>query len=139
MNAEFAPPASSLKHGERPRVLIVEDDPVVRRLLRMRLHRAGFNVVSASSGEEAMAFAENDQDPIHLLITDGVMPGIDGFEVARRFSEREPAVRAILLSGYLHHFVSRPDIPWNVEAFFSKPFSGNELVAKALEMIGVTA
>jgi CheY-like chemotaxis protein len=139
MNAEFAVPADAPALGGNQRVLVVEDDPVMRRLLRMWLHRAGLTVLSADSGEEALKLCEEDPAPIHLLVTDGVMPGIDGFELARRLSEREPPVRTILLSGYLHHFVSRPDIPWNVEAFFAKPVSGNELVAKALEIVGVTA
>jgi hypothetical protein len=139
MNAEFAAPATTPALGGTQRVLIVEDDPAMRRLLRMWLHRAGLAILSAASGEEALALCENDRGPIHLLVTDGVMPGIDGFELARRLAHRDPPVRAILVSGFLHHFVSRPDIPWNVEAFFGKPLSGSDLVAKALEIVGVPA
>jgi two-component system, cell cycle sensor histidine kinase and response regulator CckA len=139
MNAALATPSGAPPETERMRILVVEDDPVVRRLLRLRLHRAGLVVASAVNGEEAVQLAEDTSEPIHLVITDGVMPGIDGFEVARRFGQSEPPVPVILLSGYLNHFVSRTDIPANIEAFFAKPFSGDELVAKILDILGVSA
>ena len=140
MNAELAPSANAPTPGdERIRVLIVEDDPVVRRLLRLRLHKAGIAVLSVASGEEAVALTKEDPQPIHLVITDGVMPGMDGFDVARYFARSEPPVRVVLVSGYLHHFVSRSDLPPNISAFFGKPFSTNELVAKILDLVGMTA
>lgn len=119
------------------RVMVVEDDPVIRRLLRIRLHRVGMEVVEAENGEEALRLAREAANPIHVLLTDGVMPGMDGFELARQFWELDRSVRVILISGYLSHFVCRSDIPENVEAFFSKPFSGSELVAKVMDLAGV--
>lgn len=119
------------------RVLVVEDDPVIRRLLRIHLCRVGFEVVEATSGEEAVEKAKDGSEPIGILVTDGVMPGMDGFELARQVMQWDPSVRVILVSGYLSHFVCRPDIPENIEAFFSKPFSGAELVAKVIDLAGV--
>lgn len=140
MNAELVPSADSPATGEeRLRVLIVEDDPVVRRLLRFRLHKAGITALSVASGEEAVSLTKEDPQPFHLIITDGVMPGMDGFDVARHFARSEPPVRVVLVSGYLNHFVSRPDIPPNIAAFFGKPFSTNELVAKVLDLVGMPA
>lgn len=135
MNAELIPTASSVKVGFRNRVLVIEDDPVVRRLIRIRLTRAGLSVVAAGSGEEAVAVVESGNLPIHLVITDGVMPGMDGFAVARFFARQCPPVRVILLSGFLSHFVSQSDIPENIEAYFGKPFSADELVAKVFELV----
>lgn len=139
MNAVLDPRAFDPTPSERLRVLVVEDDPVVRRLLRIRLRQAGLTVLAAANGEEAIALGENELEPLHLVITDGVMPGMDGFDVARHFARREPPVRVILISGYLNHFTSRPDIPENVEAYFGKPFSSSEVVAKVLELLGATA
>lgn len=119
------------------RVLVVEDDPMIRRLLRIRLRCAGLEVLDAGSGEEALEIARQEVEPISILVTDGVMPGIDGFELARRIMEWDQSVRVILISGYLDHFVCRPDIPENVEAFFAKPFSDAELVAKVIDLAGV--
>jgi YesN/AraC family two-component response regulator len=96
-------------------------------------------VSSAASGEEAIALCNDSGTPIHLVVTDGIMPGMDGFEVARAFGQRTPPVRAILISGFLGHFVARADVPENIEAFFPKPFSGEELVAKILDLLGATA
>lgn len=134
VNAELIPPGSTIKVGSDVRVLVVEDDPVVRRLIRARLTRAGLNVSAVGSGEEAVTFVESSDFSIHLVITDGVMPGMDGFAVARFFARQNPPVRVILLSGFLSHFVSRADIPENVEAYFGKPFSADELVAKVFEL-----
>lgn len=140
MNAELAPSAGvPFPPDERIRILIVEDDPVVRRLLRLRLHKAGLIVLSVASGEEAMTLVKDDPKPFHLVITDGVMPGMDGFDVARFFAGLEPPVRVVLVSGYLNHFVSRSDMPPNIAAFFGKPFSTNELIAKILDLVGVVA
>lgn len=138
MNAELASSEDVPSTGDpRIRVLIVEDDPIVRRLLRLRLHKAGIAVASVSSGEEAVALPKNDARPFHLVITDGVMPGMDGFDVARHFAQFDPPVRVVLMSGYLNHFVTRTDMPPNIAAFFGKPFSTNELVAKVLDLVGM--
>jgi CheY-like chemotaxis protein len=135
MNAELIPAASSVKVGFRSRVMVIEDDPIVRRLIRIRLTRAGLSVIAAGSGEEAVAIVESGEQPVHLVVTDGVMPGMDGFAVARFFARQSPPVRVILLSGFLSHFVSQADIPGNIEAYFGKPFSADELVAKVFELI----
>lgn len=139
MNAALGTSAFVSTSTDRLRVLVVEDDPLVRRLLRLRLYRAGLTVLTACSGEEAVQIGDRETEPIHLVITDGVMPGIDGFEVARYFARRDPPVRVVLISGYLNHFVSRTDIPPNIEAFFAKPFSSDEVIAKILDLLGVAA
>ena len=118
------------------RVLVVEDDPVVRRLLRLRLYRAGLSVSIAACGEDAIALCKRAPDSFHLLVTDGVMPGMDGFELARYFIRFAPDTRVILISGFLHHFISRPDIPENIHAFFEKPFNPDEIIAKVQELLG---
>ena len=139
MTATDRLPKNVPPRGDSLRVLVVEDEPHVRRLIVRRLQQAGLVVLTAGSGEEALALCERESESVHLLVTDGIMPGMDGFELARHFSRRDPPVRAILISGFLGHFVSRTDVPANIEAFFPKPFSGEELVAKILDVLGATA
>ena len=139
MNAVLSTPAPKLRTGETLRVLVAEDDAATRRLLRQHLYRAGIEVLAAASGEEAIEICEREQAPIHLLLTDGIMPGIDGFELARHVARRDPPMRAILLSGFLDHFMARTDIPENMEAFLAKPFVPQELIARIMDAVSVTA
>ncbi|RME69871.1 MAG: response regulator [Verrucomicrobia bacterium] len=126
------PPLSS-------QIVVIEDDPVVRRLLRLCLYQAGLEVVAFASGEEAIRFLSEDGHSVSLIITDGIMPGMDGFAVARWCQENLPDVRLVLLSGYLYHFIAQKEIPENIEAFFTKPFSTRELVAKVRDLVGTAA
>ena len=139
MTAAESTPVPGLAPDDTLRVLVVEDDESVRRIICRRLQQAGVEVVSASSGEEAMTRFPPTGSPVHLLITDGIMPGMDGFDLARHFAQRTPPVKTVLISGFLGHFVARPDIPENVEAFFPKPFASEELVAKVLDLLGAPA
>lgn len=139
MTAAERTPKSSLASEDTLRVMVVEDDDSVRCLICRRLRQAGLETLSAASGEEAIAICEGAAPTIHLLVTDGIMPGMDGFDLARWFAKHRPGVRGILISGFMGHFVSRSDIPENIEAFFPKPFFGEELVAKILEILGTPA
>jgi two-component system, cell cycle sensor histidine kinase and response regulator CckA len=132
---ERSPDLSAIREEEPLRILVAEDDVSVRRLICRRLEQAGLETIAAASGEEAIAAYESAVQPIHVLVTDGIMPGMDGFELARYFVRHDARIRAILISGFMGHFVSRPDIPENIEAFFPKPFSGEELVAKILVLV----
>lgn len=139
MTAAERLPASGVTPDDPPCVLVVEDDDSIRRIICRRLSQAGLHVLAAASGEEALTLCEGQPARIHLLVTDGIMPGMDGFELARCFADRDPPVRAILISGFMGHFAGRQDIPDNIEAFFPKPFVGEELVAKVLDLIGAAA
>jgi CheY-like chemotaxis protein len=139
MTAAERTPVVGIAPDDNLRVLGVEDDDSIRCMICRRLRQAGLEVLSAASGEEAVALCHENAPTIHLLVTDGIMPGMDGFELARAFAQRTPPVRTILISGFMGHFVARSDIPENVEAFFPKPFSGEELVAKVLDLLGATA
>jgi DNA-binding NtrC family response regulator len=139
MNQAYLTPTRVATDDGPPRVLVIEDDPVIRRLLRLRLHRSGLAVVAANCGEDAIELCQSVPSGFHLVVTDGVMPGIDGFEVARYFERESPSTRVILISGFLHHFISRPDIPGNIQAFYEKPFHPEEIVAKVHELLGLVA
>ena len=101
---------------------MAEDDPYVRELTRSFLLRLGYRVLCAASGPEALEIAQASADPIHLLLTDVVMPGMNGPQLADRLLILRPTTKVIFTSGYthevvLHHGVGdRPD-------FLRKPFT----------------
>src|ERR1700744_3464637 len=91
--------------GERSReepetILVVDDAEVLRPLLTEVLESYGYRVLLAASGPEALAVAEQAPGPIDLLLTDLVMPGMSGHELAGRLSERLPALKVLFTSGY---------------------------------------
>src|SRR3546814_10959751 len=80
-----------------PRILLAEDDEALRGCRARALERAGYDVVACADGEEAVAVLEQDWD---LLLTDIVMPGIDGIEVARQAAARHPGLRIMFITGF---------------------------------------
>src|SRR4029078_5186247 len=81
-------------------VLLVEDDDRVRGLVGSVLRKRGYTVLEASRGDQALALASGHTAPIHLLLSDVVMPGMSGRVVAARVTELRPEVRVLLMSGY---------------------------------------
>ncbi|MDX2193960.1 MAG: response regulator [Gemmatimonadales bacterium] len=133
--AQPAPVAAPVGGG-RETLLLVEDEPSVRRLARQVLERDGYEVLEAADGEEAAGVAARHPGGIDLLVTDVVMPGASGPEVAERIARSRPALRVLYMSGYteqasLHVTPRRPSGP-----FLQKPFLPEQLsrmVRKALE------
>ena len=116
-------------------VLIVEDEPAVRLIARRVLHRQGYNVLEARSGEEARSIALVYDAPIHLVLTDAVMPGIGGAEVVRQLREKRPAIRAIYMSGYTDDEVVRRGIVAADVPFLQKPFALDDLSRLVREVL----
>jgi PAS domain S-box-containing protein len=104
-------------------VLVVEDDQAVRLFTESVLLAAGYQVESASSGSEALQVARGHQGPLHLLITDVVMPGLDGQALAEQFREVRPEGRVLFTSGYTLESVSRRGVPIPAARFIQKPYS----------------
>jgi CheY-like chemotaxis protein len=84
------------------RILLVEDEPAVRELLRHTLVRRGYQVETGSSGDEGLALCESIEPP-DLLITDLILPGATGPAIAERLRQRAPGVKVLLMSGYAEH------------------------------------
>src|SRR6266852_3858298 len=110
---------------------------MVRALVRMILQEKGYTVLECSKGDEALAISEHHQGPIHLMITDVVMPMMSGRELAERLAPLRPDMRVLYMSGYsddaiVHYGVLEPGI-----AFLQKPFTGDTLIRKAQEVLGV--
>jgi len=116
-------------------VLVVEDEQMVRELVREILSRQGYDVLEAGRGTEALEVSERHKGPIHLLITDVVMPGMTGPELARRLTAHRPAMKVLFMSGYtddaiLHHGVLEPGTE-----FLQKPFTARPLGGKVRQML----
>ena len=118
----------------RKMVLVVEDEDGVRELASEFLESAGYAVLTAKDGTEALAIAEQSDEPIHLLLTDVVMPKMRGPELAKRLKCLRTRLRIVYMSGYLEY--NRGNDDFLEEGFFlQKPFSRDTLVLKVGEAL----
>jgi PAS domain S-box-containing protein len=123
-----AEPAAAPANAERT-ILLVEDQEVVRALTRRMLERDGYRVLEAAQGTEAIELAERHEGTIDLLLTDVVMPGLRGPEVAALVRERRPEIAIIYMSGYADDVLT--DVTTLTEGgFVEKPYSAEILSAK---------
>jgi CheY-like chemotaxis protein len=129
------PPAATDSLGGSAQILLVEDEEGVRKLARTILERKGYAVIEAASGEEALCLLEQHGGPIDLLVTDVVMPGIDGGGVAQAVTRRFPSAKVLYLSGYTSDAVVRYGILHHEVAFLQKPFSATSLAAKVRDVL----
>lgn len=120
-------------HGSET-VLLVEDEESVRQLVRETLQSRGYTVTDASDGEQALAIAAK-QKAIHLMITDVVMPGINGQDLAKEILRTHPATKVLFLSGYAEDTIRQQALPPGT-AFLQKPFTLQTLLRKTREVLG---
>ncbi|MGC2815927.1 MAG: ATP-binding protein [Candidatus Acidiferrum sp.] len=126
--------ASSAPAGRRKTVLIAEDEEAVRELAAEFLESAGFKVIAAKDGIEAVGLAERWKEPIHLLLTDVVMPKMRGPELAKRLKGLRNGLKVVYMSGYLEY--NRGNEDFLDEGFFlQKPFSREMLVSRVSEAL----
>jgi PAS domain S-box-containing protein len=116
-------------------VLLVEDEPAVRSLSRLALQMYGYKVLEACQGDEAIRVSEQHQRAIHLLLTDVVMPGMSGRQVAETLRSMQPAMRVLYLSGYTDDAVVRHGVLEAETAFLQKPFTPLALASKVREVL----
>lgn len=125
--------------GEQPRgneiILLVEDEPMVREFALRVLQGQGYTVLEASNGEEGLEKIQNMEQPLHLLISDVVMPRVGGKELAERLKSRYPGLKVLFISGYtgntvIHQHHLGPGID-----FLQKPFSPGTLARKVREVL----
>lgn len=110
---------------EPPTILIVDDEPGIRRFVRLLLTRNGYGVVEASSTAEALSLCEQPLGTIHLLLTDFRMPGLNGAELVTRVIARHPHIKVLLMTGFAADLVSETGFG---VAFLAKPFTERELL-----------
>jgi CheY-like chemotaxis protein len=115
-------------------ILLVEDEAFVRKATGEVLESAGYNVLIAENASEALEVYCKCDEPIHLLISDVIMPGMNGQELAARFEALFPQVRILLMSGYAEQLISRKSSPGRKE-YMAKPFSIPILLKKVREIL----
>jgi CheY-like chemotaxis protein len=118
-------------------ILVVEDEEAVRRLVSAVLESSGYKLLIARQGDEAFSLADGHKGPIKLLLTDMVMPGISGPELAGRLTAGRPEMKVLYMSGYtddtvVRHHLLDPDTP-----FLQKPFKTESLARKVREVLDV--
>jgi CheY-like chemotaxis protein len=126
---ETEPPLQSDPAGGAETVLVVEDEWEVQNLLVKVLRATGYNVLAAKDSAEALDLSGVYAGPIHLLITDVVIPGISGCELAQALSRGRPELKVLYISGYAEEVVARHGIV-DPDQFLQKPFRLDELMQK---------
>ena len=125
-------------HKGHETILLVEDEPAVRQLARMVLSKLGYTVLEALSPEDAERLAGNDGAEIHLLLTDVVMPGMSGHELAKRLTARCPQLRVLYMSGYTYNVIAQDGTLEEGISFLQKPFTPQVLTEKVREALDRT-
>jgi len=126
-------PARTVKPSET--VLLAEDDYGLRTLIRNTLGRAGYTVLPAANAEDALEIARSRTSPIHVLLADVVMPGMNGRRLADRVSRVHRETRVLFMSGYSEEDVTRAGVQVSGADFIQKPFSMEMLERKIQETV----
>jgi len=134
---QLATPAPRVAMGGTETILLVEDEESVRQLVRETLSAKGYQIVEAVNGDSGLAAAASHQGPIHLVITDVVMPGMDGREMVKRLAQTRPETKVLFLSGYTEDSIEGTSESGT--AFLQKPFTLQNLSRKIREILGAGA
>jgi CheY-like chemotaxis protein len=121
--------------GGSETILLVEDDARVRDVTARALRGAGYRVLEASSGEEALEAAAGAVPPVALVVTDVVMPGLSGRDVAESLQRRIPRLRVLYVSGYTQNTIVHHGVLDSGIEFLSKPFTPSALLARVREIL----
>jgi hypothetical protein len=116
-------------------ILAVDDDPTILDMVINVLKPMGYQVILASSGEQALELAASHLDEIDLLLTDVMLPGIKGHELARRVLNTHPGIGILFMSGYLRPSMANCNAERGFEAFLQKPFSPNAMLQKVRKLL----
>ena len=130
----FAP--KQLKEGAMAKkVLLVDDDESVRAVLRESLEQQGYTVLVARVNSEALLMARRHEGPIHLMVADVMMPGINGRELASMVTSSRPHMKVLYISGYPLEVVREKLRDPDMANFLQKPFPIEALVSKVRELL----
>jgi CheY-like chemotaxis protein len=129
-----APPRTDGLKGTET-ILLAEDQPEVRSVARAVLERYGYRVLEASHGDEALRILRAHREPIHLLLSDVVMPSMSGPELARLVQLEHSGIRVLYASGYTDDAIVRHGVLDPGVAFLQKPFTPTALLRKIRELL----
>jgi two-component system, cell cycle sensor histidine kinase and response regulator CckA len=130
-----APPEARSREPKRV-VLVVDDEQGLRDLVCRTLQAEGYSTLEAAHGGEALEVMETAADPVDLVVTDVVMPGMDGRELGRRLSQRWPDLPILYISAYDVNDIFRRGSPRTSAPFLQKPFPLEGLVSTVRDLIG---
>jgi PAS domain S-box-containing protein len=116
-------------------VLLVEDEPALRDLIRIALAGSGFTVLDVPSPAAALALSRRHTGPLHLLLTDVIMPGMDGPALAKQLLKERPDVKVLYMSGYAANFIMHDGVVDPGTNFLEKPFHPRTLLSKVREVL----
>jgi PAS domain S-box-containing protein len=116
-------------------VLLVEDEPALRDLIKIALTGRGFTVLDVGNPAEAIALCKNHAAPLHLLLTDVIMPGMDGPELAKQVQKERPGIKVLYMSGYATNFIMHDGVVDPGTNFLEKPFHPSTLLSKVREVL----
>jgi len=122
-------PPEAVQRGQET-ILLVEDEPSILQLGKRMLERLGYRVLSAATPGEALQMAEHHSGDIHLLLTDVIMPEMNGRELAKRLLSHYPKIIRMFMSGYTADIIAHHGVLDEGVQFIQKPFSKAELSAK---------
>lgn len=130
---ETAEPPTAVKtmYAGGGTILVVDDDSSIRTPIRRALAQDGFNVLEASSAEGALALCRRHKSPIHLILTDMVLPKMNGSELAVQLASVRPEIKVLFMSGYTDHAVLAQGMLDPDKNFIQKPFTLDALIQKA--------
>jgi two-component system, cell cycle sensor histidine kinase and response regulator CckA len=131
---EAAPYAGALQKGSGT-ILLVEPVEMVRELTARVLDSCGYTVRRASSGSQALELLRQADEPPQLLLTEVVMPDMDGHELANQIAALQPQARALFMSGYSDETVESHGVSWHDSNFIRKPFTLEQLSRRIREIL----
>ena len=128
--------AAGRDEGGRETILLVEDQKAVRAFTRMALEDFGYRVLEAADGVEALAVSASHQGPIHLLLTDVILPGMNGRKLSGQLVSTRPDLKVVFVSGYPGDVIGQQGVLNESVAFLQKPYSPDELADKVRQVLG---
>ncbi|MEK0430374.1 MAG: hypothetical protein RL139_178 [Gemmatimonadota bacterium] len=134
-------PVRTTPTGDTPQtILVAEDEAAVRRLIRTLLHREGYTILEAANGREALEVIARHPGPIHLVVSDVVMPELGGPAMSRELRQSHPSLPVLFISGYSNHeLVDEASGPSARSRFLGKPFTTEALTAAVREVLDTRA
>jgi CheY-like chemotaxis protein len=117
-------------------ILVVEDEASLRAITREILEGHGYRVMEAAGGNEAIEISDRRPDPIHLLVTDVVMPGMNGRQLAESLVAARPGLRVLYMSGYTDDVIAHRGVLDKGTLLLAKPFTVQALIRHVREALG---
>ena len=131
---DVAPPAGAAAHGSET-ILIAEDETTVRAVATQALERRGYRVLQAGNGPEALALMAGGGATVDLLLSDVIMPGMSGPELAERLVKRQPGLKVLFMSGYAEDAVESRGVLGLGAPLVLKPFTPDDLARRVREVL----